>query len=93
MATAAELVWDLFEKGLVVARVTNTAPAEAVEALIKSTRTVMSAAGYSKLDTDRVLFDVYTRVHWDFRDPTARVFETLLEFELADFFRQRGIPA
>jgi hypothetical protein len=64
---------------------------DGVQQLIDSTRALIAEQGYSKRDSDYILFGIYTAVHWDWDQPTDRVFETMLEFELADFFKGQTI--
>ena len=63
-------------------------PAEAVQRLIEQSRSILTEYGCSRHDSDLVLYGVYTQAHWDWPEPTARIFETLLEIELAEFFAE-----
>jgi len=91
--TASDLVFSEWRKCLQHAREQGYVPAEAVQKLIEQTREMLVSVGTSKSDADVVLFDLYTSIHWDGDQPTDRVFEAMLEFELADFFKERGLPA
>jgi hypothetical protein len=93
MTTAAQLLWEWWEKALTVSRTAGYVPAEAVQSLIESSRKILAAQRCTKWDSDSVLFDIYIAIHWDWNQPTDRVFETMLEFELADYFSHRGFPA
>lgn len=92
-STAAQLIWEWWEKALIASRAAGTVPAEAVESIIESSRRILAAQGCDKRNADRVLFDIYTRIHWDWPEPTDRVFETMLSFELAEYFTERGLQA
>ncbi len=87
--TVDDAIWDLWRRCLTTARSEGEIPAGAVELLIRQSREIIADAGYAKRDSDLLLFHVYTRVHWDWNHPTARLFETLLEFELQEFFNER----
>jgi hypothetical protein len=91
--TAENLIGELWRRCLMSAREAGDVPAEAVQKLIAQSRDILTLHGCSKQLADAVLFGIYTMVHWDWNQPTDRVFETLLEFELAEFFSERGIPA
>lgn len=91
--TAAEMIWEWWEKALLVSREARTVPAEAVQSIIESTRMVLAAQRCSKENADLLFFDFYTRIHWDWNQPTDRVFETMLSFELEQFFKDRGLSA
>jgi hypothetical protein len=91
--TARDLVFSEWRKCLQHAREHGYVPAEAVQKLIVQTREMLVSAGASKQEADVVLFDLYTTIHWDGDQPTDRVFEAMLEFELAEFFKERGLPA
>lgn len=91
--TAHDMVFDEWRKCLMHAREEGCAPAEAVQTLITRTREALVCDGASKYAADVVLFDLYTMIHWDCDQPTDRVFEAMLEFELAGFFEERGLPA
>jgi hypothetical protein len=87
--TTADLIWDLWRKCLLAAREANTAAAT-VQKLISSSRDILAEQGCSQPDSDYVLADIYTRIHWDWALPSDRIFETLLAFELEKFFQDRG---
>jgi hypothetical protein len=89
--TGAELICKLWQECRVAAREAGDVPAETVQQLISQSRDILTDYGCSERDADLVLFDVYTLAHWDWPEPTARIFETLLEFELAEFFRERMV--
>lgn len=91
--TAENLIGELWRKRLMDAREAGQVPAGAVQKLIEQSREILTHYGCSKQDADTVLFRIYTAIHWDGDQPTDRIFETLLEFELAEFFSERGIPA
>jgi hypothetical protein len=91
--TADDLIsklWQLCRKDACDA---SHVPAEAVQRLIEQSREILTEMGCSKCQADLVLYGVYTQAHWDWPEPTARIFETLLEIELADFFTYRGMTA
>lgn len=87
--TIEDAIWTLWRNCLMTARAAGQVPAEAVQKLIRQSREIIVGQGYTKRDSDLILCGVYTAVHWDWPQPTDRVFETLLEFELAEFFRER----
>jgi len=87
--TAEELISAMWERCRKEARHFGSIPAEAVQDLIMDSRAVLDSYGCSKEDADGCLFLVYSDIHWDGNQPTDRVFETMLEFELADYFRER----
>lgn len=89
MTTIDSMIWTLWEKCLLTAREADLAPAEAVEKVIRESRALIAVNGYSTRESDYILFDIYTRIHWDWQRPTDRVFESLLEFELDDFLNER----
>lgn len=89
--TGADLIWTMWRDCLIDARAAGGVPAEAVQSLITVTSQILARFGCAKRDADFVLYDFYTRIHWDWREPTDRVFETLLEFELQQFFSERGM--
>jgi hypothetical protein len=99
--TTEKAIWSLFERCLYSARFcSHTAGAlglnlpnlaTIVEKLISDSRAIMKDFGCSQRDSDSILFTVYTNVHWDWNQPSDRVFETLLEFELAEFFKESGM--
>jgi hypothetical protein len=91
--TAENLIGELWRKCLMTAREAGDVPGEAVQKLIGQSREILTNYGCSKHLADAVLFGIYTMVHWDWNQPTDRIFETLLEFELAEFFSERGITA
>lgn len=91
--TAYDLIFEEWRKCLIHAREQGFAPAEAVQKLITQTREMLVNDGASKYDADVVLFELYTAIHWDGDQPTDRVFEAMLEFELAEFFTERGLAA
>jgi hypothetical protein len=91
--TAENLITELWGRCLVHAREAGTIPGERVQGLIAHTREILDHYGCSKENADRVLFHIYTEIHWDWPEPTSRMFESLLEHELAEFFSERGIPA
>lgn len=87
--TGEDLIFELWRRCRATAEQAGSIPAEAVQKLIAQTREILTAYGSSREDADSVLFDIYTVAHWDWPEPTARIFETLLEIELADFFASR----
>lgn len=87
--TGEDLIFQLWRRCRVTAQEAGIVPAEAVQRLINQSREILTHCGCSRLDADSVLLDVYTVCHWDWPEPTARIFETLLEIELADFFAER----
>jgi len=91
--TAEDLIFDLWRKCLMHAREVGEVPAGAVQELIRQSRETLTERGCAKWDADLVLFNLYTEIHWDWNQPTDRIFETLLDFELTEFFNERGIPA
>lgn len=91
MTTIDALIWSLWEPCLVAAREADLAPAEAVEKVIRESRAIIADNGYSKRESDYILYDIYTRIHWDWQCPTDRVFEGLLEFDLEEFFSSRKV--
>ncbi len=91
--TGQQLIGELWRRSLRVAREAGDVPATAVQELIGQTRQVLTHYGCSKRDAAFLLYDLYTMVHWDWPEPTARIFETLLELELAEFFVERGMQA
>lgn len=90
--TIETAIWALWARCLLTARAVGVGyvTAAPVETLIRESRSVIAAEGYSQRDSDLILFDIYTRIHWDWQQPTDRLFETLLEFELEGFFKERG---
>lgn len=88
--TAEDLIFDLWRKCLIAAREAGEVPAGAVEKLIRDSREALTERNYTENDANLILFNVYSMIHWDWKEPTDRVFETLLEFELADFLKERG---
>jgi hypothetical protein len=91
--TAENLIGELWRRCLTDAREAGNVPAGAVQKLIEDSREILTEYGCSKRNADVVLFDLYTMIHWDGDQPTDRVFETLLEIELTEFFSERGIRA
>lgn len=89
--TAENLIGNLWRRCLTDAREAGSVPAAAVQKLIGDSREILTEYGCPKQIADVVLFDIYTAIHWDGDQPTDRVFETLLEFELAEFFRERMV--
>jgi hypothetical protein len=87
--TIEDGIWALWLRCLTSAQEMGQAPANAVQRLIVASREIAEEMGYSKRDSDLILFGVYTNIHWDWKHPTARMFETLLEFELYEFFAER----
>ena len=91
--TAPELLWTWWDKCIQASRMADCVHPEAVESLIESSRRILTAQGATKRDADSVLFGFYTRIRWDFDQPTDRVFESMLEIELTGFFAERGLQA
>lgn len=91
--TGENLITELWRRCLMSAREAGDVPAETVQKLIGQSRDILTHYGCSKQIADAVMFGIYTMVHWDWDQPTDRIFETLLEFELAEFFSERGIAA
>lgn len=91
--TAENLIGELWRRCLTDARKAGNVPAGAVQKLIEDSREILAEYGCSKRDADEVLLGLYTTIHWDGDQPTDRVFETLLEIELTEFFSERGIRA
>lgn len=89
--TGAQLIGELWQRSRISAQSAEAVPAEAVQQLIRQSREILTHYGCSKWDADCVLYDLYTVAHWDWKEPTARIFETLLEFELTEFFSERGM--
>lgn len=87
--TAENLIALMWRECRVTARQAGSVPAEAVQKLIEQTREILSSYGCSPYDSDCVLHDLYIMTHWDWTEPSARIFETLLEIELQDFFKER----
>jgi len=87
--TAENLIGELWRRCRQTAQEAGGLRAEAVQTLICQSREILTSYGCSKRDADVVLFDLYTDAHWDWPEPTARVFETLLEIELQEFFKER----
>lgn len=87
--TGEDLIVQLWQNCRNAARYTGSANAEAVQRLIFKTREILSLCGCSKDDADSVLYTVYIMAHWDWTEPTARIFEALLGLELADYFKER----
>lgn len=97
--TIETAVWSLWERCLLSARsadlITGAAGVElaslpdAVRFLIGRTKAII--AEKTGEDPGYALFDVYTRIHWDWDQPTDRVFEAMLEFELEKFFKERTV--
>jgi len=91
--TAGELIHEMWGRCRKTAGEVGEVPAGAVEKLIQQSREILDAYGCSKRDADAVLYLVYSAIHWDGDRPTDKIFETLLEFELAEFFSERGFSA
>ena len=91
--TAENLIGELWRRCLKSAREADEMPAEAVQGLIGQSREILTQYGATKQQADSVLFGVYTMIHWDWDRPTDRIFEALLEMELAEFFSERGLTA
>jgi len=89
--TAEDLIGAMWRNSQKSARLAGTCPAWAVEMLIRDTREILTHYGCSKPQADEILFGIYTDVHWDGTQPTDRIFETLLDIELTDYFRERGL--
>jgi hypothetical protein len=89
--TGDELIGELWNRCRASAQEAGTVPAEAVQRLISHSREILGHYGCSKRDADLVFFGIYTVAHWDWPEPTARIFETLLEIELSEFFAERQI--
>jgi hypothetical protein len=87
--TAEDLIIALWRRCRNTAHQAGYVPADAVQRLIEQSREILSEYGCSRRDADSVLYAVYTEAHWDWPEPTARVLETLLEIELAEFFAER----
>lgn len=87
--TAEKLISGMWKKCRVTAQQAESVPAEAVQKLIEQTREILTSHGSSQYEADIVLYGLYLEAHWDWPEPTARVFESLLEIELARFFRER----
>lgn len=90
-ATAANLIFDLWRKCMRTSREAGVAPAEAVQELIRKSREILTEKGCSERDTEGILFDLYSLIHWEGSYPTDKIFETLLDFELTEYFRERGL--
>jgi hypothetical protein len=86
----AGMVWGLWARCITRARWAGLAVAEGVEQLILDSREIIAAEGIGETDSDRILFGIYTWIHWDCDRPTDRVFEALLEFELEQFLKIEG---
>ncbi|GEM_PF-4329621 len=91
--TGQQLILDLWRKSLITAREAGGVPATAVEELIWKSREALTSFGCSKHDADVVLFSVYTEIHWDWNQPTDRVFESMLDTELMDFYKRQGMDS
>ena len=89
--TAANLIFDLWRKCMATSREAGVAPAEAVQTLIRKSREILAEKGCSQNDAEGILFDIYNVIHWECHHPTDKVFETLLDFELTEYFNERGI--
>jgi hypothetical protein len=87
--TGEDVIFALWRRCRATAQKEGFCPGEAVESLIDSSKEILTVYGASEHDINLVLSDIYTVVHWDWPEPTARVFETLLEFELAPYFAER----
>lgn len=88
--TSADAIYRLWTRCRNTAQQEGHVPAEAVQLLISQSREILADLGCSRRDADSVLYGVYVVAHWDWQEPTARIFETLLEIELAEFFAEQG---
>lgn len=89
--TGEDLIWELWRKCLIASRKEGEVPAEAVQELIRQSREALRERGCTKHDADEVLYGIYENIHWDWDQPTDRIFETLLAFELTEYFKERGL--
>jgi hypothetical protein len=87
--TGADLILRLWEDCRTTARIAGCGNAKAVQNLIAQSRELLRHYGCSDRDANVVLFTIYLMSHWDWPEPSARIFETLLEIELFDFFKER----
>jgi len=88
--TLERMIGDLWRKCLMSAREAGEVPASAVQELIRQSRQILSEHGCTKRQADGILYQIYNDIHWDGDQPTDRVFETLLDFELTEFFKEGG---
>jgi hypothetical protein len=91
--TGEEMIWELWRKCLLAAREEGDVPAETVQKLISQTREILTEQGCTKHDADMVFYGIYENIHWDWQRPTDRIFETLLDFELTEFFKEQGLES
>ena len=79
-------------RGCMTAAREHGANAEAVQQLITRSREfVAEHGGDPHEDADACLAMICTAIHHDWTQPSDRLFEVLLDFELTEYFRERGI--
>jgi hypothetical protein len=88
--TLACMIGDCWFAVMRAARNAGTVGPEIVEDLIAHSRKLLRDSGADASSTDLVLFEIYTAIHWDWDQPTDRIFETMLDFNLQPFFRTQG---
>jgi hypothetical protein len=89
--TAEAFLWEIWRLCLLKARKDGSILADDVESFIANSRALLTAWPSSERDIDFLLFEIFNTIHWDWDQPTDRVFETLLEFELTEFFAKRSL--
>lgn len=89
--TLGDLVAKLFIDSMTAAREAGTVPAEAVQDLISQSRALVLKHGGTDRETNGIFCMVQSMIHWDWHQPTDRIFETLLDFELTQYWKDAGI--
>ena len=85
----SDLIAKLWFECMTTARAAGQVPAEAVQELIEKCRKLMSNMGCTRRDEDGVFSLIQNAIHWEWHEPTDRVFETLLDFELTEHWKER----
>lgn len=85
----SDLVAKLWFRCMVTARTAGEVRAEAIQELIEKSRELMTKAGCTKRDADITLALVQNAIHWGAAYPTDRLFEVMLDFDLAEFWKER----
>lgn len=89
--TATEMMTQLWRKCMTAARNVGSIEASVVQDLIGQSRDAIRKMGGDKRDADMILSLILAEVHNDWKEPTDLVFENVLDFELTEFFKERGV--
>jgi hypothetical protein len=82
-------VRELWVLALLGARAQGGVGHNVIKDLLVQSKKILKGARFDHRATGAFLFGIYSEIHWDFPEPTDRLFEAALDRELEEFFSER----